>query len=332
MQKEALNHRFLTVDEAFAEFGERGLFHTPIWTGMLTSCMGYAESALLTCSGERPLMLTLLFMMRKGPFRFAGAPLPGSMTPYLDPIWPENIEEHEKIAAFRAQVAYLRREGYSYIEYRFRNYADAALLGEGSGLELSRPQTWMLDLTRSEEELWRGIKSRTRTKINKARRNGVTVEAIDTPAEMIPEFYEMLTAVFAKRGQKPGQPIACYRRLAEKMVPAKRALFLRCHVAGETATMGLFPWDSETIYYLSGASQPLGYRVESNALMHWEVIRFAREKGISRYDMGGRGIASIDRFKASFGAGVHDYGKLRFTTFPVRAAEYLYKKIHRIQG
>ena len=35
--------------------------------------------------------------------------------------------------------------------------------------------------------------------------------------------------------------------------------------------------------------------------MHWEVIKFAADNNISKYNFGGLGISSIDKFKRSFG-------------------------------
>ena len=45
--------------------------------------------------------------------------------------------------------------------------------------------------------------------------------------------------------------------------------------------------------------------------MHWKVIQFANENNIDKYDLGGLGVPSIDKFKKSFGGA--EVQQVRFT-------------------
>jgi lipid II:glycine glycyltransferase (peptidoglycan interpeptide bridge formation enzyme) len=328
-------HEVLTKELLEPTIQEITPFHTQGWRKMLETCMNYNATAVLSSRKNEPLLLTFFFTTKKGIFHFAGSPIPGSMTPFLDPVWLKELNTSEKNEIFREQYHFIQKQKtkYAYIEYRFQNYNDAKALVQNTNLILSKPQTYYLELNSGSESAWKNIKSRTRTKINKARKKGVVVEEItdlSEALELVPYFYQLLKEVFQKSNQKPGQTELCYEQLIQKMLP-KNLLFIKCSINDDIATMGIFPYDKKMIYYLSGVSNQLGYRNEANALMHWHVIDFALQKGIGLYDMGGKGIASIDRFKESFGARVHDYGKLNFKTKTASAAEWIYRKIKNIK-
>ena len=71
--------------------------------------------------------------------------------------------------------------------------------------------------------------------------------------------------------------------------------------------MGLFVHDDEEIFFTSGTSLPGVGEYAPNNLIQWHVIQFAVERGLRRYDLGGTGRASIDRFKLSLGGHPHAY-------------------------
>ncbi len=329
-------HHILLKPEEFETYIDRlslSPFHTKEWRRMLHTCMGYDPLYIVSLHNDKPVLATPFFTDKKALLHFAGTPLPGSMTPYMDPIWLHPCDPDTASEIFAQQYRFLKQQRrFAYIEYRFKDAKRAQELNKSVQLTLTTPQTYYLAISPDRETMWKKIKSRTRTKINKAAKS-VEIRAIEDTDEalaLIPEFYGMLCDIFAKRDQKPGQPENCYRALIKKMLPERKLLFLHCSVDKETATIGIFPYNHEMIYYLSGASHPIAYKTEANALMHWHVIKFAQENGIAYYDMGGKGIPSIDRFKASFGAQVHDYGKLNYKTVFAKTAEHLYKKVKNI--
>ena len=53
--------------------------------------------------------------------------------------------------------------------------------------------------------------------------------------------------------------------------------------------------------YHSASSNIEGFTSAASSMIQWVAIKEAKSRGIKKYDMGGIGIESIDKFKRSFG-------------------------------
>ena len=143
----------------------------------------------------------------------------------------------------------------------------------------------------------------------KAEKSGVIIEELDYSLENVNKFYNLLVETFKRRGCKIHHPKSFFIELVRELSREKMILFLETKVKGETASMGIFVYNDFEIHFLSGASNPNFNCYAPNNLMHWFAIKKASEMKIQKYDMGGKGIASIDRFKASFGGETHSFTK-----------------------
>jgi len=162
--------------------------------------------------------------------------------------------------------------------------------------------------------------------IRKALKYNVRVRNIEPTGKYIDMYYDMLIDTFARRKAKPFHSKKVFEILCEALYPDHLKLLLS-EVDGNIASMAFFLYNKYQLYYLSGASLPEFNRYAVNNLLHWKIILFAIENGISYYDMGGKGIPSIDKFKESFGGEVVRYPILEKDSIFFKMLKRLYTSI-----
>lgn len=174
--------------------------------------------------------------------------------------------------------------------------------------------TLVIDLTQDLDVIWENMsKSSCRYAINRAIRDGVKVEL----SKNYEEFYE-INRSFRKAKGLPQSSIT-----VEFM--EKYGTLLVAESDGEILGGQLYLEDENNMRWLLGASKRLEVDKEkatlignANRLMIWEAIKYAKEKGIKEFDLGGYtggdNKDTIDIFKQSFG------GKL--TTHYIYRKEY----------
>lgn len=286
------------------------LFHDPLWWQVVKEGLDVSCIILKAENKSHVLAFTPFFLLKKGPFKFFGSPLRGTFTPYLGPVWVNGISPDDKLEILKKQQETLLRLGANYIELG-TDYSLFSSLGFGEGKNWTEQSigTFLLKIQPSIESMWKKMESRGRNMVRKAEKNNVTIKELNGEENEIDFFYDMLRLTFQKRGDIPHHPKRFYRSLIERMLPQKRILFLGAEKDGKIIAAGLFPFNNEEIHYLSGASLPEYNQYAPNNLIQWHVIQFAVKNGLKRYDLGGKGIESIDRFKVSMGGEVVSYEK-----------------------
>jgi hypothetical protein len=85
--------------------------------------------------------------------------------------------------------------------------------------------------------------------------------------------------------------------LLEHLRRVDRILGLRIRDSqGRLLSVGLFPFDNQTLYFWGGADSVEGRELFPNDFLHWSAMRLGRQRGLRCYDMSGYG-----RFKSKFG-------------------------------
>jgi lipid II:glycine glycyltransferase (peptidoglycan interpeptide bridge formation enzyme) len=110
----------------------------------------------------------------------------------------------------------------------------------------------------------------------------------------------MLVATFGRQGKRPSHPLTFFTQLIN-LLPSNCLICLTANLNGKNIANAIFLIDGCRMLYLSGTATQEGMRCAANSLIQWEALKYAVKRGLTDYDMGGIGISSIDRFKASFG-------------------------------
>jgi lipid II:glycine glycyltransferase (peptidoglycan interpeptide bridge formation enzyme) len=152
--------------------------------------------------------------------------------------------------------------------------------------------TFVLDLTKSEEEILKNMHSKTRYNIRVAQRHDVQI--VEDNSRTAFESYWQLSEETTNR-QKFFAHSKLYHTLQWDLlnVSKKRKdnaltshLFLAKYNDKVLTAWLLFVF-KDTLYYPYGASSTQHREVMASNLMMWEVIKFGKNKGLKQFDMWG---------------------------------------------
>jgi lipid II:glycine glycyltransferase (peptidoglycan interpeptide bridge formation enzyme) len=169
--------------------------------------------------------------------------------------------------------------------------------------------TYIVDLSRSEEEILQAMKPKTRYNIRLAKKRGVRV--FPASVEMLPAFYDL----YRKTATRNGFYLCEYRyfltlfsSLPCDLDSPEVHLLLAAHghdlLAGAIITIS-----GRTATYLFGASSSEKRNIMGPYAVHWAAICLARSRGCNTYDMGAvsptqdpaHPFFGLYRFKTGFG-------------------------------
>lgn len=167
--------------------------------------------------------------------------------------------------------------------------------------------TMLLDLARSEAEIRGGMRREARYYLNVARRNQVAVE--EGSLEGLPLFYRLYRET-ALRHRFLLRPWPYYRHVWEALLGSGHGHLFFARHGGDTLAGALIGHLGDRAWYLYGASGSEGRELRPNHLLQWEIIRWARERGCTTYDLWGAPdrpgpddpMAGVYQFKRSLGA------------------------------
>ncbi|MDZ7798767.1 MAG: peptidoglycan bridge formation glycyltransferase FemA/FemB family protein [Patescibacteria group bacterium] len=186
-------------------------------------------------------------------------------------------------------------------------------LGLSSGESVQPPDTVILNLEKSEEEILKQMHSKTRYNIRLAIRKGVRVE-FSTNQKDIEKFYKLVKVVNQREGISSFS-LEYYKKMFEVFLKDNNILLAKGLYKGEVIVMNLIIFYGDTAVYNHGASSNKYRNVMAPHLAHWETIKKAKKRGLKFYDL--RGIAPSDdpkhkwagltRFKKGFSKDVVNY-------------------------
>ncbi|MEA2096132.1 MAG: GNAT family N-acetyltransferase, partial [Candidatus Cloacimonadota bacterium] len=161
---------------------------------------------------------------------------------------------------------------------------------------ISEKVSMILDLPKSSEDLWAGFKSKLRSQIRKAHKNGLTFEF----STKVTDFY----SVFSENMRDLGSPVHSKKWIESVM-----------NNYGNKARMGLVYLDQLPVgggiiltagkkISIPWASTLQQYnRLGPNMLLYWNFLKFSADHGYSLFDFGrSTPNEGTYRFKAQWGA------------------------------
>jgi peptidoglycan pentaglycine glycine transferase (the first glycine) len=251
-----------------------------------------------------------------------------------------HISEDWQVPAFAQQTWFLRLEPLNF---------DAATLLARHGVlretETFQPkQTSVVDISRSEEEVLGGMKSKHRYNIKVAERHGVEIELVhENAADHFDRFWKLLSDT-AQRQSFRTHGLAYHKKMVEVLAPQGmvRLGFAKLH--GEDLATVLLITHDKNITYLHGGSSENHKEVMAPFLLHWQIIQWAKSKRYEKYDLWGTNAiqteegweprsnhpsAGTTRFKLGWGGEVVQYpGAFDLVLKPIPYT--LYNGIRRI--
>lgn len=211
--------------------------------------------------------------------------------------------------------------------------------------DIQPPDTSILDLTLTEDEISANMKSKWRYNINLAVKRGVTVEK--TGEEGIDIFYDL----YLQTAKRDGIAVHSKNYYRDLLLRSERdgvqiAMYIAKHEGEALAAIIVLFAGSEAVY-LYGASSNNKRNLMSAYLLQWTAIKDAKTSGCMSYDFYGipptdnenHPMHGLYRFKTGFGGkNVHRPGSIDLPLSPLyflfRTAEKLrlfyHKKIKKL--
>ena len=168
--------------------------------------------------------------------------------------------------------------------------------------------TFVLDLTKSEDELTASMHPKTRYNIKVAQKHNVIVKEDNSPEAF--KEYLRLTEETTSRQRFYAHNMSYHKTMWKIMRDAGIAhLFTASYEDKILSAWIVFVWD-DTVYYPYGASGRDHREVMAPTLLLWEIAKWAKKKGLKYFDLWGAMGPNPDqrdpwygfhRFKQGFG-------------------------------
>ncbi|HBP01585.1 MAG: Methicillin resistance protein [Candidatus Moranbacteria bacterium GW2011_GWE1_49_15] len=173
--------------------------------------------------------------------------------------------------------------------------------------DMQPQEIFVVDISKPEEELLSGMKSKTRYNIRLAEKKGVVISyplSVIDREKYLEEFLK-LNRETAERDAIVTHPDEHYRKMAE-VFPEDIFRIYVAQYQGKTIAANLVVFFEDTAIYLHGASSNENRDAMAPYLLQWRQMLDAKEKGCKYYDFGGMKTKNpgswegITRFKTGF--------------------------------
>ena len=264
---------------------------------------GWTSLRVVADGGSGPIGgQVLMRRLRPGPFSLGYVPR-GPVATSFDEV---------SLAAFGAalrEVAKSRRLTHVTAEPGLEGTAHHALFraaGWKPAQALQPPTSQIIDLRKTEEELWSDVYKSSRRYANGARKRGCTVR--EGGQEDLPVFYDILVETAHRSGWIPRALEAygdVYRAFAEQ---GRARILIGSLPDGTAVSSKLILRCGGTDFQFYGGLTDSGGKERSGHFFEWEAIIRSKAAGASFFDMWGRSTKGIAHFKQGFGGRVVEYG------------------------
>jgi hypothetical protein len=179
------------------------------------------------------------------------------------------------------------------------------------GMKDASKLTQVIDLSRSEDELWAGLSGLAKRKIRKAKNCGYSAEKVSW-IDNVDQYYEIHTQNYHRTGESP-HPIEYFCGIAHNLSnEGYSVLFRALDNKGIISAFHNMARFGEGAYYHTGCSTPVAAESGVNYLLFWEAMLSAKKMGVRWYDAGWifpHGATEkqkgLTHFKTRFGGEVH---------------------------
>ena len=184
--------------------------------------------------------------------------------------------------------------------------------------------TIIIDLGRPLKDVWQALNKRARWGVRKAERLGLTTKVANNWSEW--ERYYHLHVLHSKKKQYPSEPVEFFGEMFKLHHKNMARLFLAEY--GKRIVAGsLFLVYRQNMIFLQNASERSFLRYNPNNLLQWRSIEWAKENGVTTYDMNGLPLEDVPYLR-----GVYNYkkqwnGHVQFYYYYLNR-KLLYRAIH----
>lgn len=164
--------------------------------------------------------------------------------------------------------------------------ADASRLLRAAGYLLRHERSWTsgrIDLTRSEDEIWRGLASTFRNRVRNAEKSDATLDVATGGVA-----YEWMLARHRDNMATKGFPAvdSTMLRALRAAAPENVTVFRMMVGAVPVAGMSVVSFGTHCEYHI-GWFGPEGRKLNAGNFLMWAVLREMKRRGLTTFDVGG---------------------------------------------
>lgn len=145
--------------------------------------------------------------------------------------------------------------------------------------------TWILDITQSEEDILKNMRKTTRYEINKAKKLGVEIIKSNT-TEYFDDFYNIYLDTIKRQGWT-GYSKEFIKTQFETFVKDDSALLYLAKYNNEFIAASIFIYYGDSSNYHYSGSLTSARKIPGPTLIQWENILEAKQRGLKRYNFWG---------------------------------------------
>ena len=288
-------HQWFDANRTVLQY--RSPFHHVYWLETVARGVNFKTAYIGFYEGQELTAVMPGFRTRRGPFRLDGPPLRGIMTSYLGPVSLKPLwTDQDQLELLAAYTAFVRRTwGGEYLRFSLPE-APASRLHVNGNWKDQNPGTYILDLSRGKDELWKGLKSDCRRNVRRAHEAGMEVVPF-TDATL---FYHMIEMTFRRHNSTSWHKEGFFQLLFDELISRDLLWSWGVKYHGDLIAAALFLRDDQDVIFISGASLPEYGSLPTSYLLHWKAIETAATLGLKSFHSDRSRIPSIDQFKESF--------------------------------
>jgi serine/alanine adding enzyme len=290
---------------------EGNLFQSPAMFECYRSVPGYTPVYFYSESpqGTDGVLLAVLIQSPGIPF---SRNLTGRSIIWGGPLASDNLEETLS-GLLRAYGIWIGRKAiYTEIRnYRSTGHLDRVFRAEG--FHYSPHLNILIDLDRTEEELWSMVHSKRRNEVRRAVKEGTEVRHTNSRNVML-ECYGILRQVY-RHARHPLPPPGYFTALYDNLSPLSHLVIFTAYYRGKLIGCMLTLAYKNVLYDLFAGSYREYYSKYPNDLITWEAIKWAKYNGFGTFDFGGAGRPGVPYgvrdYKMKFGGSLTEFGRYR---------------------
>jgi len=292
----------------------RGTFHQSTFNVDYLQPLGFEPLYFAAEEGSRRVGQLLAF--KTAPLHAASLgtafeaflPLGKRMFPTLQEIYGPVAESEGAYEALVSRLAGEARKTGASISiakpHPLRDYPQAF---EKSGFSSRQSATFIIDLSKTEQELWNGVSASARRKVTRAASDGA-IARIAAGNDDAEKYFAIVDENRKRNGLRPYSRKsqfgmwAAFKKSGGRLIVAEKGGELLGGIMISTMGGYVNEWSP------SISASAMSRKIYAGDLLHWEVIKWGRENGCKHYDLTGVAVRPKDRkeegiyeFKAKWG-------------------------------
>jgi len=180
--------------------------------------------------------------------------------------------------------------------------------------------TYLLDLSKSTEDIWKGMSVEKRNDMNKATRDGLIVKQVNN--------FEIVKSLILKTFSRQEVTIHKYylEKILFKFANDSNSFAFTTFKDDNPIAASFCVYDKHTAYYLLGGYDHKRKHHGAGALATWEAIKYAQKSGLKYFDFEGSMVPQIERYFRGFGGRLTPYYRINKAKLPLEMLLKFFKR------